>query len=221
MRGRLVMAAMSLAVASGGAWAQASGIYTCVDAKGKRWTSDRYIPECSDREQKLMGSTGTVRAVVPPTLTAKEREAQEAVDKKAAEEAQKRSEEKRVQRALLSRYPNRASHDIDRAKALQSVEDSARAAQHSIDGLRKQRAQLATETEFYKDAAKMPAKLKRQIEENEQSVAAQQRFLANQEEEKKRVNARFDEELATLKKLWSPTPGMAAAEQPASAPVKR
>ena len=210
MRGRLVMAAIGLALASAGAWAQ-SGIYTCVDAKGKRWTSDRYIPECSDREQKLMGSTGTVRAVVPPTLTAREREAQEALDKKAAEEAQKRSEEKRVQRALLSRYPNRASHDIDRAKALQSLEDSARASQHSIDDLRKQRAQLATEAEFYKDASKMPAKLKRQFEENDQAVAAQQRFKANQEEEKKRVNARFDDELAMLKKLWAPAPGVAEA----------
>jgi hypothetical protein len=204
MRGRLVMAAAvaGLALASGGAWSQ-SGIYTCVDAKGKRWTSDRYIPECSDREQKLMGPTGTVRAVVPPTLTAKEREAQDALDRKAAEEAQKRSEEKRVQRALLSRYPNRASHDMDRAKALQSLEDSTRAVQHSIDELRKQRAQLATEAEFYKDPSKMPPKLKRQFEENEQSTAAQKRFLANQEEEKKRVNARFDEELATLKKLWT------------------
>jgi len=221
MRGRTVMAAVGLALASAGAWAQSGGIYTCVDAKGKRWTSDRYIAECSDREQKLMGGTGTVRAVVPPTLTAREREAQEAADKKAAEEAQKRGEEKRVQRALVSRYPNRASHDIDRAKALQSVEESARVAQHSIDDLRRQRAQLATEAEFYKDASKMPPKLKRQFEENDQAVAAQQRFVANQEEEKKRVNARFDEELATLKKLWNQAPGVAVADPPAPAPVKR
>ena len=216
MRGRLVMAAVagSLALALGGAWAQSGGIYTCTDAKGKRWTSDRYIPECSDREQRLMGSTGTVRAIVPPTFTAKEREERDLLDKKAADEAQKRNEEKRLQRALLSRYPNRASHDVDRAKALQSVEDSARLAEHSIEDLRKQRAELAKETEFYKDPSKMPAKLKRQIEENEQSVAAQQRFVANQEEEKKRVNARFDEELATLKKLWSPA-GVTEAQAPA------
>src|SRR6478735_12632054 len=161
MRGRLVMAAAaaSLALAAGAAWSQ-SGIYTCVDAKGKRWTSDRYIPECSDREQKLVGPTGTLRAVVPPTLTAKEREEKDLADKRLAQDAQKRNEEKRLQRALLSRYPNRASHDVDRSKALQSVDDSARAAQHSIDELRKQRAQLATEAEFYKDPSKMPAKLK-------------------------------------------------------------
>ncbi|MDB5859306.1 MAG: hypothetical protein JWQ76_2995 [Ramlibacter sp.] len=216
MHGRLLqmVLASGLAVAFTGAWAQsANGIYTCIDAKGKRWTSDRYIQECTDREQKVMNPTGTVRAIVPPSLTAREREAQDQVDKKAAEEAQRRGEEKRVQRALLSRYPNKASHDVDRAKALRSLEDSAQAAQHNIAELRRQRAGLATETEFYKDPAKMPGKLRRQIEENESSVAAQQRFVANQEEEKKRVNARFDEELAQLKKLWVPA-SVAEAEVP-------
>ena len=217
MHGRLRMAALAggLALALGGAWAQgAGGIYTCVDAKGKRWTSDRYIPECTDREQKVMGPTGTVRVIVPPTLTAKEREVQDQVDKKAAEDAQRRSEEKRVQRALLSRYPNKAAHDADRAKAVLSVEESTQIAQHTIANLRKQRAELATEVEFYKkDPAKVPAGLKRRIEENENAIAAQQRFVANQDEEKRRVNARFDDELAALKRLWAPS--VAEAEAPA------
>jgi hypothetical protein len=215
MHGRLRQVALAggLALAFTGAWAQQNGIYICVDAKGKRLTSDRYIPECSDREQKLMNSTGTVRAIIPPTLSAREREVQAEADKKAAEDAQRKAEDKRVQRALLSRYPNRASHDLDRAKALRSVEDSALAARHNIDELRKQRADLQTETEFYKDPAKMPPKLRRQIEENEQQVAAQERFVANQDEERKRVNARFDEELARLKGLWVPA-GVAAAEPP-------
>jgi hypothetical protein len=205
-----------LALACTGAWAQGlTGIYTCVDAKGKRWTSDRYIPECTDREQKVVGPTGTLRGVIPPTLTAKEREVQDAADKKAAEEAQRRGEEKRVQRVLLSRYPNKASHDLDRAKALKSLEESAQLAQHGIADLRKQRAELDTESEFYKkDPAKTPGRLKRQIEENENSIAAQQRFVANQEEEKKRVNARFDEELAQLKKLWVPANVAEAADTP-------
>ena len=213
MDGRLRKAAVAigLGLAITGSWA--NGIYTCVDAKGKRWTSDRYIPECTDREQKLIGPTGTLRQIVPPTLTAREREVQELADKKAADEAQRRAEEKRVQRALLSRYPNKASHDVDRAKALRSVEESTLHARTGIEDLRKQRAQLAKETEFYKDPAKIPPGLKRQIDENENSVAAQQRFIANQDEETKRVNARFDEELAQLKKLWFPV-GVAEAEAP-------
>jgi len=201
-----------LALAGSGAWAQ--GIYTCVDAKGKRWTSDRYIAECTDREQKLVGPTGTLRAVVPPTLTAKEREEKDLADKKLAQDAQKRNEEKRLQRALLSRYPNRASHDLDRSKALQSVDDSARLAQLAIEDLQKQRAELAKEAEFYKkDPAKMSAKLRRQLEENDNAIAAQQRFVANQDEERKRVNARFDDELVALKKLWVPA-GVAVADPP-------
>ena len=214
MWGRIGMAAFAggLALAGSGAWAQ--GIYTCVDAKGKRWTSDRYIAECTDREQKLVGPTGTLRAVVPPTLTAKEREEKDLADKKLAQDAQKRNEEKRLQRALLSRYPNRASHDLDRSKALQSVDDSARLAQLAIEDLQKQRAELAKEAEFYKkDPAKMSAKLRRQLEENDNAIAAQQRFVANQDEERKRVNARFDDELVALKKLWVPA-GVAVADPP-------
>ena len=41
MRGRWVtMAVMGLAMAAGSAWSQ-SGIYTCVDSKGRRLTADR------------------------------------------------------------------------------------------------------------------------------------------------------------------------------------
>jgi len=45
--------------------------------------------------------------------------------------------------------------------------------------------------------------LRRKLDDSEQSVAIQNRFIAAQEEEKKRVNARFDEERARLKPLWS------------------
>jgi hypothetical protein len=204
--------AAGLAVALGAAQAQ-SGIYTCVDAKGKRITSDRYIPDCSDREQKMLNSSGTVREVVPPTYTSDERDARDAQDRKKAEELQRQADEKRVLRALAMRYPNRAIHDSERAKALRSIDDATQVAQQRIETLRQERAQLQQELEFYrKDPAKMPGKLRRQLEENDQQVAAQQRFIAGQEEEKKRVNARFDEELVKLKPLWNPPQtGIAAA----------
>lgn len=202
--GRRVAMAGVLALMLAAARAQVTGIYSCVDARGKRWTSDRPIPECSEREQKVYNPSGTVRQVMPPTLTAKEREAQEAQERKLAEERQRRAEEKRVERALLSRYPNRAAHDADRAKALVQVQESIDLAQRGIVALQKQRQKLQQDAEFYKDPSKWPPKLKRQFEENDQQVAAQKRYVANQEEEKKRVNARFDEELAKLKNLWTP-----------------
>jgi Domain of unknown function (DUF4124) len=66
--------------------AKAQGIYTCVDAKGKKRTSDRPIPECSDREQRVLNKDGTLKRVELPALTPNERAEQEAAKRKEAEE---------------------------------------------------------------------------------------------------------------------------------------
>jgi hypothetical protein len=60
----------------------------------------------------------------------------------------------------------------------------------------------------------LPPQLKRQIDENQHHLEAQERFIANQEIEKKRINSRFDEELAKLRPLWAPraSPATAAAK---------
>jgi hypothetical protein len=60
------------------------------------------------------------------------------------------------------------------------------------------------------DLKRAPPVLKRQLDENDQQQAAQKRFIANQEDEKKRINARFDEEMVRLKVLWSPQAAVAA-----------
>jgi len=113
-----------LAGALSGAWAQ-SGIYICVDAKGRRLTSDRPIPECLDREQKELNPNGTVRRVRPPVPTAVERAAQEEKDRQLAEDRQREAEQKRVDKLLVARYPDAATHDAERAKALQPVTNAA------------------------------------------------------------------------------------------------
>lgn len=189
------------------AWSQPStggtGIYTCVDAKGRRLTSDRPITECIDREQKELNPSGTVRRTVPPSLSAIERSLQEERERKQAEERQRETDERRLNRALVARYPNVAVHEGDRTKALQQVQDAITAGQRRIVELQEQQKKLQVEGEFFKSPAQWPAKLKRQMEENEQQLAGQQRFIASQQDEKQRINARFDEELAKLKRLWA------------------
>jgi hypothetical protein len=67
-----------------------------------------------------------------------------------------------------------------------------------------QRKKLDDEMEFYKkEPSKAPQYLRRQVEENHQSTAVQQRFIADQEEETRRVNGRFDDELVRLRQLWA------------------
>jgi hypothetical protein len=57
--------------------------------------------------------------------------------------------------------------------------------------------------EFYQgDVNRAPSWLKRKLEDNESQVQIQKRFLDDQAQEKKRINARFDEELVKLRQLW-------------------
>jgi Domain of unknown function (DUF4124) len=190
-------------------------IYTCVDAKGRKLTSDRPIAECADREQKELNSSGTVKRTVKPVMTADEQRVFDEKEKQELEERLRLNEEKRKDRALLTRYPNRPSHDKERAEALAQVDDVMKAATKRIGELAVQRKEIDTELEFYKkNPSKIPQSLKRQIEDNDASLAVQKRFIVDQEAEKKRTNARFDDELVRLKTLWLLTAAPAAAAAP-------
>lgn len=182
----------------------AQSIYTCVDKQGRKLTSDRPIPECIDREQRELGPSGTLRRVVGPTLTQQEREALEVQRRKEVEERNRVAEERRRERVLLARYPNQATHDAERAAALTQMDEVTAAATKRIADLQARRKALDQEMEFYrKDPAKAPMNLRRQIAENDEEVQEQKRFIAGQDQEKRRIHQRFDEELAQLRRLWA------------------
>jgi hypothetical protein len=207
-------------------WAQAQepagGIYTCVDRNGRRLTADRPIPECLDREQRELSPSGTVRRQIGPSLSENDRAVQEAQRRKEAEDRARVLEERRRERALTARYPDKATHDVERAAAIQLVDDVTATAEKRIAELKQQRKGFDTEMEFYKrDPNKAPMTLRRKIAENEDSIAEQQRFLAGQDQEKRRVHQRFDLELAQLRKLWDAqrlpaAPTAAASAAPAA-----
>lgn len=184
--------------------AHAAGIYTCTDAQGRKLTADRPIVECMDREQRVLNANGTVKAKVGPALTAHERAEQEARDKRNAEEKERIQEEKRRERALLMRYPNKNVHNQERIEAIEQIKAVINTANSRLEELARQRKKLDDEMEFYKkDPTKAPAYLRRQVEENNQSQAAQKKFIADQDAEARRVNLRFDDELIRLQPLWA------------------
>jgi type I site-specific restriction endonuclease len=191
-----------------------SGIYTCVDAQGRKLTSDRPIAECSDREQKVLNPSGTLKAKVGPTLTAQERIQLEAREKAELEEQARLNEEKRRDRALLTRYPNKTVHDGERAEAVAQIGVVRQASVNRVEELQRQRTVVMDELEFYKkDPNKAPPSLRRQMDDVTHSLSVQSRFIADQDAEIKRVNARFDEELLRLKQLWAQQAAPAAAKK--------
>ena len=199
-----------------GACAQ-GGIYTCVDGKGRRLTSDRPILDCIDREQHELSPSGKVVRRIGPSPTAEERAIEEEKQRKAQEEKARLDDEKRRDRSLLSRFPDRPSHDKERAIALGVVSEVITAAQRRVSELHWQRKKLEAELEFFKgDVKQAPGSVKRQLDENDQQLAGQRRFIANQEEEKTRINARFDEEVARLTPMWNKQVPAASAAPAAS-----
>lgn len=179
-------------------------IYTCTDAQGRQLSADRPIPECMDREQKILNPSGSLKAKLGPALTAQERAQQAAKEKLEQEEQARLNEEKRRNRALLSRYPNKASHDKERAAALAQINVVRQAATNRVEELLRQRTAMAEEMEFYKkNPDKAPLSVRLQVKDINQSLAIQIRFIADQDAELKRVNTRFDQELVRLQQLWT------------------
>jgi hypothetical protein len=205
----LLMAGLGHALAQ----TRAPDIYTCIDRQGRPRTADRPIPECADREQQLRSPNGTVRATLSPPQSAQERERQEALERQATQARENQLEERRRERALLLRYPNQPAHDKERAEALAQLALVRQTGVNRLTELVRQGERLQTEMEFYrKDPARAPLALRRQIDENDRSQVVQQRFVAEQDAERERVNARFDAELARLRPLWA-----ASASAPAPA----
>lgn len=201
--GGLVLLLMGAELAAAQPQGASGSIYTCVDRNGRRLTADRPIPECLDREQRELSPSGTTRRQIGPSLTEIERTALEAQRRKEAEERARLVEERRRERVLVARYPDKAAHDVERAAAIQLVDDVTATAEKRITELQAERKKLDVEMEFYKkDPNKAPMTLRRKMAENEEIVAEQQRFIAGQDQEKRRVHARFDTELAQLRKLW-------------------
>lgn len=208
----------ALLLAAGVLPAAAEGIYSCVDSKGRHLTADRPIPDCIDREQRELNPSGTIKRTVPPSLTAEERAQLEAKARQEQEERARAAEERRRELALIARYPDKAAHDKERRAALAVADDVTAAARKHWAALAAERQKLNDELEFYKkDPKKIPPRLKRELDENDRQMGEQKRFIANQDSEKQRINARFDDELVLLRRLWGAQP--AAAPKPASAPA--
>lgn len=205
---------------SGGASSGRTSIYTCIDKQGRKLTSDRPIPECIDREQRELSPSGTVRRVVGPTLTDHERTAEEVQRRKDREELLRQVEERRRERVLTTRYPDKATHDIERSAAIALIDDISAVAVQHIQVLRGQRQALDVEMEFYrKNPSSAPMSLRRQLAENDESLQERQRFLATQAQEKRRIHQRFDVELAQLQRLWRQQKLVSEASAPEQDPA--
>lgn len=200
------VALAALLLANPLAWAAPGGaIFTCTDANGKKLTSDRLIPACTTREQRVLNPDGSLHHVVPPTLTADERVEKEASERDAAAAFAAKQDAVRRDRNLLARFPNEAAHRKARIAALDNMRSALKSSEDRLELLAKARKPLMDEAEFY-NAKTMPATLRVHIEGNDAATEAQRSLIQNQRSEILRINKRYDAEFEYLKKLWGGAP---------------
>jgi hypothetical protein len=210
---------------TGAAFAASAAIYTCVDGSGKKLTSDRPIPECAGRDQRVLNPDGSVKQVLPPTPTADERAEQEARERQAAAERSQQQDAFRRDRNLMARFPNEAAHNKARGAALDDVRAALQLSEKRLAELAADRKPLLDEVEFYK-GKQLPLKLRQQLDANDAATEAQGALIQNRRAEIVRINTLYDAELARLKKLWAGAPAgsmgsLPAAPASASAPAKK
>ncbi|MDH5340155.1 MAG: hypothetical protein OEW22_10295 [Rubrivivax sp.] len=178
-----------------------SGIYTCVDERGRRLTSDRPIIECTAKEQRVLNKDGSLKMIYPPILTVEERAQKEARERKLALERASHADAVRRDRNLMARYPDEAAHNRAREAALDTVRLAMRASALRMNDLEAERKPLLAETEFYVGRG-LPAQLRGQLDANEAAMAAQRSAMQTQEAELVRINSLYDLELDRLRQLW-------------------
>ena len=199
-RSACLAALIGLAAPAG--WAASGLIFTCTDAAGKKFTSDRPIVECSGREQRVLNPDGSLNRMLAPSLTAEERHELDARERKAAADQAAKLEAVRRDRNLVTRYPNEAAHRKAREAALDDMRGAIRTSEARLARLAAERKPLMQDAEFYAGKA-LPAQLRTQLDANDAAVDAQRSLNANQNAEVVRVNALYDAELERLKKLWA------------------
>ena len=183
----LLVAALLAAGMAGAVRAQGALIYSCVDASGKRLTSDRPITECNAREQRVLNADAEAR------------------ERDASAERAARQDAIRRDRNLIVRFPDEAAHRKARESALDDVRKALRLSEARVALLQAERKPLMDEAEFYV-GNKMPQKLRGQIDANDASLEAQRALVQNQQLEAVRINKLYDAELERVKKLWNGAP---------------
>ena len=187
-----------------------------MDTSGRRITSDRPIPECLDREQRMLNKDGSQIKVLGPRLTPKERAVKEEADRQKAAADAAYKDAVRRDRNLLNRFPNEAAHGKAREAALDDIRNAITSSEKRVRDLQAERKPLEADAEFYKGKA-LPYKLRSTLADNTASQDAQREIIENQKAEMGRINALYDAELARLRKLWAGAAPGSVPDDPAPA----
>jgi hypothetical protein len=168
--------------------------YRCTGKDGKKYYGQSVPPQCLGQPVEQLNAQGMVTKRIDAAASAAERE------KKAAEEEDRKKreviskEEGRRNRALLATYTSEKEIESARARALQENQLAVKDVESKIALLKKRKADLTKELDFFQGKNKPPAKLGQDIKNTEIDITAQESLLTAKKKEVDSINAKYDDD---------------------------
>jgi hypothetical protein len=198
-RGRALPAAALLALALAlASAAQAQRIYVCRDGAGHALTSDRPIVECASQPVREIDRSGITRREVPPPLSPEQKERQRDEVRRRRAEQQAAEDQRRADRALLTRFHSESDIDAARRSNTERVRENARREAQLLGQAQQRQRTLELQLSQTTDASQGRMQ---QLEEADRTVAQSRRRLDDYEAEIMQINTRMDATLMRFREL--------------------
>ena len=177
-------------------------IYTCKDAAGRTITSDRPIPECSDRAMFVRQNPGQNAREIPRPKTLEERRQAEADQEKQKVAEQLEDQRKKEEVYLLANFKSDNDIEVARQKLLDVVKEKIRVGNEQMKAIDHLLDELQAEQR--NGAKKTPAEnanLQSRASQLVQSIKNSRESIARYEVEKQLINSQYDDILHRYREI--------------------
>jgi Domain of unknown function (DUF4124) len=208
---KILLPALLLALAAGGAMAQADKqkkLYRWVDKNGQVHYGDSVPAEYAEQDRDVLNKQGVRVGKEEGTVTPEEAAAK-AAEEKAARDEQKRKLRDRV---LLQTYHSVQELEVLRDNRLDLVDAQLTIQEQSLSNLRAQRAQIERLAARYAPASKDPAALPlpdevaADLERSTSDIETQQSNLERRRQERESIRQTFEADIKRYQELRAIAP---------------
>ena len=165
----------------------------CCEAGGKTYCDDGIPAACHGKAYRQLNNAGVVIKHYAAPLTPEQQAQKDAELARQRVEEEKRAEQERQDRKLVSTYATLSDMDIGHERVLNDLKKGQQLMEKKLAEAQKQKQKLGNEAEFYKKGM-LPKELKTQIEGNERDIEAQKKSIEVRAQEIEAAKQRFDEE---------------------------
>ena len=177
----------------------------CCDTNGKTYCDEGIPPACHGKAYRELNKSGAVVKHFAAPLTPEQKAQKEAELARQREEEEKRAEQERQDRKLVSMYATLSDMDFGHERQLSDMKKGQQQLEQKLAEAEKRKKQLLNEAEFYKKD-KRPPELNRQMESNDKEIQTQKQAIAAREQEIKGAKERFADEKQRYMRLTAGTP---------------